>query len=78
MEIPATIDGRTVTSIGNNAFKDCITLTSVMIPSSVISIGNQSFKGCSALASVTLPRRFADKLNEIGCDAKKVKVTFTD
>ena len=41
-----------VTSIGNNAFRDCKSLTSVTIPNSVTSIGSFAFYGCSGLTSV--------------------------
>ena len=44
-----------VTSIGNGAFEDCSSLTSVTIPESVTSIGNRAFEDCSSLASVTIP-----------------------
>ena len=44
-----------VTSIGNNAFCWCTSLTSVTIPSSVTSIGNSAFYSCDALTSVTIP-----------------------
>ena len=44
-----------VTSIGNNAFYDCSSLTSVTIPNSVKSIGYYAFQGCSSLTSVTIP-----------------------
>ena len=44
-----------VTSIGQFAFSDCISLTSVRIPSSVTTIGNAAFYGCSSLTSVNLP-----------------------
>ena len=44
-----------VTSIGNEAFKDCYRLTSITIPSSVTSIGNYAFFFCDSLTSITIP-----------------------
>ena len=41
-----------VTSIGNYAFYDCDSLTSVVIPDSVTSIGNYAFYNCSSLTDV--------------------------
>ena len=46
-----------VTSIGNDAFRDCTGLTSVTIPNSVTTIDNYAFSGCSGLTSVTIPNR---------------------
>jgi BspA type Leucine rich repeat region (6 copies) len=37
--IPSTTNGMSVTSIGNSAFNQCNSLTSVTIPDSVTSIG---------------------------------------
>ena len=44
-----------VTTIGDYAFYDCSSLTSVTIPNSVTTLGNYAFRGCSSLTSVTIP-----------------------
>ncbi len=44
-----------VTSIAENAFAVCESLTSVTIPESVTSIGEGAFAECSSLTSVTIP-----------------------
>lgn len=44
-----------VTSIGDNAFANCISLTNVVIPNSVTKIGNSAFAFCKNLTSVIIP-----------------------
>ena len=52
--IPSAINGVSVTTIGENAFADCNSLTSVTIPDSVTTIGDYAFLRCR-LTSVTIP-----------------------
>jgi hypothetical protein len=47
--------GQRVTSIGNSAFYNCYSLSSIIIPSGVTSIGNSAFFNCSALSSISIP-----------------------
>ncbi len=63
------IGGRQVTSIEDNAFKDCNYLTSVDIPNSVTSIGNSAFYDCRSLTSITIP----NSVTSIGGSAFSVR-----
>jgi hypothetical protein len=55
VEVPPTINGLPVTCIGDNAFYQCIGLTSVAIPDSVTVIGNYAFGWCSSLTNLSIP-----------------------
>ena len=45
-EIKTVSIGAGITSIGNSAFRDCCSLTSVSMPNSVTSIGDYAFYDC--------------------------------
>ena len=53
-EINYTIPN-SVTTIGEHAFSDCDSLTSINIPNSVTIIGNSAFYGCKSLTSINIP-----------------------
>lgn len=44
-----------VTAFADNAFKECVRLQSITIPSSVTSLGNSCFEWCEGLTSITIP-----------------------
>lgn len=62
IEVPATIEGKKVSRIGNLAFRECENLVRVTVPEGVTTLNTQAFSGCDDLVSVTLP----ESLQEIG------------
>ena len=50
--IPSNYNGKRVTSVGEQAFVNCRSLTSITIPSDVTSIGTRAFNGCYRLVEV--------------------------
>ena len=54
-----------ITSIGNYAFYNCTSLTSITIPDSVTSIGRSAFDSCRGLERITIP----DSVTIIDSDA---------
>ena len=55
LSVPDTLDGHSVTSIGDRAFLGCTRLTSITLPEGITSIGDGAFSGCDSLTSITLP-----------------------
>lgn len=53
--IDKKIDGHEVVGIGESAFKDCITLKSVLFWADIDVIEDYAFAGCTALESISIP-----------------------
>lgn len=51
---------KSVTSIGNDAFFDCLNLTSITIPENVTDIGSFAFTYCKGLTEITIPEGITD------------------
>ena len=64
-QIKKFIIPNSVTSIGENAFRWCINLTSIEIPNSVKIIGDSAFKVCTGLTYIDIP----DSVESIGMQA---------
>ena len=62
--IPDTHEGLPVTYIGDHAFSDCSSLTSIEIPAGVTSIGDYAFQYCSSLTGVSFAE--GSQLTSIG------------
>ena len=71
--IPSVLEGKPVTSIGNEAFEYCYDITSVTIPDSVTTIYDYAFYDCSGLTSVT----FGKSVEYIGYYAFRYCVSLT-
>jgi hypothetical protein len=50
MSLASVVIPDSVTSIGSNAFQNCMSLASVVIPDSVTSIGGYAFYNCHSVA----------------------------
>ena len=55
VDVPEKINKKSVTRIGNLAFKNCTKITSIAMPDSVVYIGRSAFYNCTSLKSITIP-----------------------
>lgn len=55
LEIPSEINGKPVTSIGDDAFRGYSNLEYITLPNTIETIGQWSFYGCSSLKELVIP-----------------------
>jgi len=65
--VPSSLNGRIVSKIGSNVFKNRNQITKIILPDTINSIGDSAFENCSSLQSVT----WSPNLVTIGASAFK-------
>lgn len=73
---PETYNGKPVTELNPNAFKDNTTITSIAIPDSYTSIGMNCFRGCTALESAVIGNGITGIGTNVFLDAELKRVKF--
>lgn len=75
--IPSSINGKSVTQIPAEAFKDCTAMTALILPDTITVIGQYAFKGCANLQRIRLSSKLDVLETQVfyGCsNLKSVKV----
>ena len=73
INMPETIDGYTVTKIGNNAFYDCKSIRKIILPDTITEIGSTAFYACTGIDEIILP----EGLETIGSAAFGICISLT-
>ncbi|MCL2074203.1 MAG: leucine-rich repeat domain-containing protein [Marinilabiliaceae bacterium] len=58
----------TVVEIEENAFKECVGLTTIIIPDTVLKIGKNAFRECKGLKSINIPKKTIEIGSYAFCD----------
>ena len=66
--------GDGVTEIGNDAFREMSTLTSISLPDGLLTIGNNAFFSCNGLTSVKIPASVTSIGSQAFCNSKKMNL----
>ena len=73
---PENYNGKPVTLISSDAFKDNTTITSIVIPDGYTSIGMEAFRGCTALESAVIGNGITGIGTNVFLDAELKRVKF--
>lgn len=58
--IKSVVIANSVTTIEEDAFSDCVSLTSISLPNSVTHIGEYAFEDCSSLSAIIIPNSISE------------------
>lgn len=72
--VKSVVIGEGITSIGNNAFRNCSNLSNISISSTVKEIGNNAFDGCKSMPEINIPYG----VTSIGNNAFENCILFTE
>lgn len=72
--ITSVIIDEGVTSVGRNAFGNCINVTDISLPNSLTSLGANAFYHCESLVNISIP----SSVNQIGDAAFAYCMSLTD
>ena len=74
LEVPAAIEGASVTAIGAYAFENCTTLTAMTLPDTITAIADAAFEGCGRI-TFTVPR---NSYAAQWCKENNLRYTYPD
>lgn len=88
VEIPMSLGGSVVKSIGAFVFNGCEGLSSIKIPSTVTTIGEGAFEGCKGVQSIEIPSavlsvgegafRYCSSLSQIAVETENAAYSSVD
>ena len=76
--IPSYIEGYKVTSIGDEAFADCSTISSITLSPTVTHIGFRAFKNCYGLTSFRFPETLYSTGKQIFYECTNLSTIYFD
>lgn len=74
--IPAQINKKDITAVGDSAFSNQYGITSIILSNTIESIGERAFEGCSALTALSIPANITSIGDGAfaGCDSLAIRV----
>ena len=74
VDVPAEVDGVTISGIQEGAFSQCFLLESLTLPDTITTIQDSAFYGCSVLKKLEIP----DSVTAMGKGTMEACIALTD